>query len=245
MTGSPIPRIIWQTYRSLEVPPEALDCRRSWRTLNPGWDYRFMDDRAIDRFVRETVSAEVYGLFRAFPLGVMRADFWRYLVTQRHGGLYADLDTVCLVPVDEWLPNDAAFVVAPENHAHLCQWTFLTTPGHACLDAVIDLVVERAAAGIDTASEHFVHYHTGPGAWTDAIAATLDWGDGDMPAKSRRRDLPRARELGVRVLDHRAFNGDKVRHLFGSVAWGGDYDRWTEQRDGLRRRHSRNQKSCE
>ncbi len=233
MKRPPVPRIIWQTYRSSDLPPEAAVCRDSWTSLNPGWDYRFVDDAGIARFVRETVSPDVYALFRALPLGVMRADFWRYLVTQRHGGLYADLDTLCLEPVDEWLPHDAEFVVCPENDVHLCQWTYLSVPGHPCLDAVVDLLIERAAGGIDTTYEHFVHFHTGPGLWTDSIRSTLEFDEQDMISLSKRKDLLRAHELKVRILDRRYFNGLKVRHLFGSRTWGGSYGRWIEERGKL------------
>lgn len=233
MSTSPIPRIIWQTYRTTELPPFAAACRDSWVSLNPGWDHRFVDDAGIDRFVRETVPAAVYAIFRDLPLGVMRADFWRYLVTRRHGGLYADLDTICLEPLDEWLPRDAEFIVCPEDHAHLCQWTFLSTPGHPCLDAVIDLLIARAARGVDTTREHFVHFHTGPGLWTDALRTTLGFRERDMVALAKKKDLLRAHELKVRILDWKYFNGFKVRHLFGSRAWKGSYGRWTEERDSL------------
>jgi mannosyltransferase OCH1-like enzyme len=230
---SPLPKIIWQTYRTPELPPEAIACQRSWIELNPGWDYRFVDDDGIDRFVTETVPAAVYALFLSFPLGVMRADFWRYLVTRQFGGIYADLDTVCLAPLDDWLPHDAQFIVCPENNMHLCQWTYLAAPGHTCLDAVMELLIERAAGGIDTSYEHFVHFHTGPGVWTDAITASLGSDESDMIALSRRNDLPRARDLGVCILDWRYFNGFKVRHLFGSRTWGGGYGRWIEERERL------------
>ncbi len=35
-------------------------------------------------------------MFRAYPLGVMRADFWRYAILFAHGGLYADMDCRCV-----------------------------------------------------------------------------------------------------------------------------------------------------
>jgi mannosyltransferase OCH1-like enzyme len=231
--GSSIPPVIWQTYRTKELPPEGEACRQSWRELNPGWEYRFMDDREVDQFVREEVDDEVYGIFRALPLGVMRADFWRYLVTRRHGGLYTDIDTVCTEPLDNWLPTDAELIVCPEDRVHLCQWTYLSAPGHPCLDAVVDLLVERARAGIDTSYEHFVHRHTGPGLWTDAFLKVLDCEERDMVALARRKDLKSAEEMKIRILEWKYFNGFKVKHLFGSRVWGGDYDTWVKERDGM------------
>jgi mannosyltransferase OCH1-like enzyme len=235
VSPSPIPRIIWQTYRSRELPPEAEECRDSWRSLNPGWDYRFVDDNGMDDFARKTLPPPAYQLFRALPLGVMKADFWRYLVTHEHGGLYADLDTACLAPIDEWLPREAAFVVCPENRSHLCQWTFLAVPKHPCLEAALDLLIERVGKGVEPHRQHFVHHYTGPGLWTDAICSTLESRESDMITLSKKKDLLRAHELKVQFLDWKYFNGFKVRHLFGSRFWGKDYGRWLDEEADLRK----------
>lgn len=86
-------------------------------------------------------------VYRSFPLGVMRADFWRLAILYVHGGLYSDVDTRCIRPVHQWLPTaalptthvdvgpgfeapaayaklewrDCSLVVGMENEVHLCQ----------------------------------------------------------------------------------------------------------------------------
>ena len=35
--------------------------------------------------------------------GILRADMVRYLVLLVHGGVYADSDTACVAPFDQWL----------------------------------------------------------------------------------------------------------------------------------------------
>ena len=39
----------------------------------------------------------MYDIYSSFPIGVMKADFFRYAVLLAHGGVYADVDTACQV----------------------------------------------------------------------------------------------------------------------------------------------------
>ena len=41
----------------------------------------------------------------------MKADIWRYCVIYKNGGLYTDLDTTCVIPIERWLPPDAEFTL--------------------------------------------------------------------------------------------------------------------------------------
>jgi hypothetical protein len=101
----PIPIMLWQTYRTMDLPAPAVVAQDTWFSINQGLHkktYVFDDDdvRALARsFFGDAVAATV----DSFPLGVMRADWWRYAVLYVHGGIYADVDTQCLRPIKEWL----------------------------------------------------------------------------------------------------------------------------------------------
>ena len=41
-------------------------------------------------------------MVRAFPVKVMKTDFWRYAVLYEYGGIYADLDIEPKRPIEEW-----------------------------------------------------------------------------------------------------------------------------------------------
>lgn len=41
-------------------------------------------------------------MYQTLPKAVERADFFRYLVILRHGGMYADSDVECMMPIEEW-----------------------------------------------------------------------------------------------------------------------------------------------
>ena len=169
-----IPKIIWQTYKDQSVDDLAKPFIQSWKQLNPEFRYEFQTDSDIDSFMEEHFDAKTVDVFRAFPLGVMRADMWRYAVLYVHGGIYADIDAECLIPAKQWINSKAKLVIGLEDSAaSFCQWTIASVPGHPLLASVIDLVCERSSAGVDSSSPHFVHHYTGPSIWTDAIRSYL------------------------------------------------------------------------
>lgn len=237
--SSAIPRIIWQTYKTVQLPAPAAACRDTWLRMNPGYEHRLLDDAGIDAYMATHCDEATLSVFRSLPLGVMRADMWRYTVMYVHGGVYADVDSVCVQPVDAWLAGTpgAAAVVGLENDTHMCNWAFAAQPGHALFRTAVERIVRLAWAegGVDTGYEHFVHKHTGPGIWTTAVSAALT-GDGDAGLSAAQLwqrfgvAAPGRGTLGVALHPYPFFNRDMVRNLYGSVAFGDGYVQWVRQR---------------
>ncbi len=177
-------------------------------------------------FDRELVEA-----FRRMPLAVMRADIWRYAVVYVNGGVYADIDAECITPLDSWLDGDAEVVLAVENDFHFCQWTFAAMPGARLLETCLELVVERWRAGIDTSRKHFVHYHTGPALWTEAVRRRLG-GRGDARLLF---DTHAGRRKDIQFLEAGQLADGHVRHHFASRHWRADsrYRSWLDDRERL------------
>ena len=245
--GGRIPRTIWQTYKTKDLPPDGKRCQASWQNLNPRWQYEIRDDDEIKAYVRSSWGERMAAFHEALPLGVMKADLWRYLILCDQGGVYSDVDTLCLEPLDRWIdgrqPRGAdVLVVALESSTHFCQWTFAATPGHPALKHVAAFLLDNfESRGIDTASEHFVHATTGPGIWTRALRDYLGAGGamdvGQVHVRYREdsafRESCQAR--GVFLMGAKFFSGEKVRHLFASRSTVGSHDRWPELARRLRK----------
>jgi inositol phosphorylceramide mannosyltransferase catalytic subunit len=229
-----IPKIIWQTYKSVDLPREAAECQDTWLRKNPGYVYNFFDDAAIYAFIREHFGGRLYSVFRASPLGVMRADIWRYAVLWVHGGIYADIDAVCHRPIDVWLDQSREAMVGLENDDDFCQWAFAVAPRHAFFGRVLEMIVERAmTTGIDTSHEDFVHRHTGPTIWREAVAECMGMPGADALSVFRRYQYEPRPPHGSVLLPQEFFGGLNVENLYGSLDFGEDYDRWVYRRDRL------------
>ena len=143
-----IPRIIHQTWRSKDFPVEKGD-PASWETLNPDWRYMFWSDEDLRLFMA-TEFPELLPMFDGYTRPVQRADLARYCLLKRHGGVYADIDTICMASLDP-LAGDNRVVLCEEPRVHhsgaryrglQSMWfngTMASPPGHPFWDRVIDL----------------------------------------------------------------------------------------------------------
>ncbi len=167
--NSPIPRLIHQTWKTSDVPPEFQALQRSWMERNPGFAYRFWTDDDIGRFVAEEHPA-LLPVFRGYADPIARIDLARYLILRRFGGVYADLDFECLRPIDGLL-EDRSFVVGlePEEHVRLakaaerglprilCPSFLASVPGHPFWDHLLARLVEaRQCADVLDATGPFL-----------------------------------------------------------------------------------------
>jgi mannosyltransferase OCH1-like enzyme len=229
-----IPKIIWQTYKDPvdTLAPYMNDSIQTWKDLNPEYDHRYMDDIQAGQFVLKEYGQEWYDIFISLPVGVMRGDLWRYMVIYKYGGVYADLDTECLLPISSWMIEDKKFIVCPETSDHFCQWTFASTSGNPILKSVLDLIKDRLL-NPEYGSPHFVHTHTGPAIWTDGIMKMLDIkvtnliDDYLLLNSCNNAKLYKFHCYGGE--QWRLFHFESVKHIYGSQKWNdGNYVQWIE-----------------
>ncbi|PJE30992.1 Glycosyltransferase sugar-binding region containing DXD motif-containing protein [Pseudooceanicola antarcticus] len=110
-----IPRIIHQTWHS-PTYEDGQGTPESWQALNPDWQYRLWLDADLEAFVAEQYP-DLIGLYRDYPTAVQRADLGRYLLLHHFGGIYADMDTDCLAPLDA-LAEQRRIVLCEEPRAN-------------------------------------------------------------------------------------------------------------------------------
>jgi len=232
-----IPLNIWQTYKTDHLPEKAKKCQSSW-IQQKNYHYKFMNDEQIQNFIKEHFNPRILQVFKQLPLGVMKADMWRYCVLYVHGGIYSDIDSVSLKPIKEWnIRDEDRIIIGLENDKHFCQWTILSEPKHPILKKVIEMIVEEAENGIDTKNEHFVHHHTGPGIWTRAINRTLELPENQIAQltydSKDSRVHKKLKDLGIRFENTDFFSKVNVKNLYGSTQFGDDYSSWMDERNKI------------
>ena len=121
-SSSPPPpsRIVWQTWATTNLPPVVEQQWSETRMMNSDYEFRRMDDEGIEQFIKDEFDETVSAAFMSLnpDLGAMRADFWRYCVLYKYGGVYSDLDSNIAVPLKEWVNQDAliSFERNPWDH---------------------------------------------------------------------------------------------------------------------------------
>src|SRR6185312_10747623 len=124
-----IPKIIWQTMKTNEVPVFMKSYADSWMQLNPEYEYRFCDDQDIVDFLKKDFPEYMQG-YQNLKYGASKADLWRYLIMYKYGGVYADMDCMCKNALRNWLNKDAKFVTALGTNKDICQWLIISVPNN-------------------------------------------------------------------------------------------------------------------
>lgn len=107
-----IPRTIFQTFETTEVPERMAEAAASWAERNPAFAYRFFDAEDRRAFIAAHFGARELAAYDRIEGGAFRADFWRYCVLCVEGGVYADVDSTCMVDLLQVLDDADVFVAA-------------------------------------------------------------------------------------------------------------------------------------
>ncbi len=174
-----IPRIIHQTWRTADVPPEWSRLAATWRAHHPDWEFRLWTDADNGRLVAEHYP-ELAVQYASCSYGSQRADFARYLILHRHGGVYVDLDMDCLRPLDPLLEGRTCVLTEePADHAArigrsrmVSNGFIAASPAHPFMERVLGLLKVRNLQVVKHAE---VLTSTGPVMLGEALAgADLD-----------------------------------------------------------------------
>lgn len=197
--GRAIPHIIHQTHRSQDgLPPAIRESIAALRARNPGWEYRFYDDKAVVRFIREAYGPDILAYFNRIDprYGAARADLFRYLLMYRVGGVYLDIKSTTRRPLDDIVAHEDRLILAQWPHnsrfegfgrydqefagkvegGEFQQWHLICPPGHPYLFAVIQAVMRNIDCYIPRmhgSGGYAVLRLTGPIAYTLAVEPLL------------------------------------------------------------------------
>ncbi|KAI8613528.1 nucleotide-diphospho-sugar transferase [Chytriomyces sp. MP71] len=162
-----IPLLVHQTYKTRTVREWRRDRNKkqliwfnSWRDRNPDAMHLVWTDAAADAFMRHAFNhTRFYEAYARLPRVVLKTDMLRYALIYQFGGVYADADTSCRRPIEEWFlgHNDATLIVGVEWYANfyshmkdaeyrklqLTQWTFAAAPKHPALFKALEDISNR------------------------------------------------------------------------------------------------------
>jgi mannosyltransferase OCH1-like enzyme len=107
-----IPNLIHRTwftsnrYNLSTTNPSVSEWFEGWSQRNPTHVQIIHDDLESEKFIRHRFQGtDVERAFFKLPMVVQRSDFMRYVMLWEFGGVYADMDTTCQVPIESWASN--------------------------------------------------------------------------------------------------------------------------------------------
>ena len=138
-----IPPNIFQTWKEGEMTEEMLTAQNTFKSQK-GYSYTFMNDQECHKFLLNEFGQDYANAYALLVPGAYRADFWRYCIIYKYGGVYADVKTTLFRDLDEILRPQDELVLVRDVPGHCLLNGFMACrPGHPVIKGAIDLCLER------------------------------------------------------------------------------------------------------
>ena len=152
-----IPRKIFQLVSDKNDINDAFKQNINYiKKLNPGWKYSFYDNDDKIEYIKKHFNPCILHTYQMInpKYGAARADFFRYLLMYREGGVYLDVKSACIIPLDLIIKPDDEYLLAHWNIipntgelgtslGEFQQWHIICKPKHPFLAAVIKKVINN------------------------------------------------------------------------------------------------------
>jgi len=143
-----IPRKIWQTWNTHELPPKMKECIDTLKNNHPDFEYRLFDKEERRKFIKDNFPEEIVLAYDALIPGAYKADLWRYCVLYIHGGIYLDVKrkfvdgfTLDLLLDKEYYVRDGKFKKNNIEYASIYNGMIICKKGNpSFLNAIVNIV---------------------------------------------------------------------------------------------------------
>ena len=167
----PIPKVIYQTWKTKDLHENCIKIRDNIQSLNPDYEMKLYDDNDIDIFIKNNFDDYIYTCYSNLNVGAAKADFWRYCILYKNGGVYLDIDSEILRPLDQLIEeNDKCIITREGNPGTFNNWIMIFEKEHPILLKTIN----NCCYNITNKTSNDICYLTGPaGPFTHAINETM------------------------------------------------------------------------
>lgn len=152
------PKILHQTWKTLDVPPNLKAYADSCKKQNLDYEYRLWTDDDLRRLIANDYPQYLVA-FDSFAKNIERVDFARYAMMHSIGGVYADLDIQCLKTFDPLVAlNKPVLGSEPKEHRDelyerrryvICNALLISPPGHPLWIQIMDFIVQHYKPGVN------------------------------------------------------------------------------------------------
>jgi hypothetical protein len=143
-----IPRNIFQTWETKHVSDGFTMLMQTWKYNNLHYAHFLFDGKEREQFIQKHFDDAIYKAYCKIIPGAFKADLWRYCVLFVYGGVYVDIDTICLNNIDTFLDENIEFMTTVDlnncpyyGKYNLSNGFIASIPGHPILMNCIQRIV--------------------------------------------------------------------------------------------------------
>uniref|UniRef100_A0A6C0HQ77 Glycosyltransferase n=1 Tax=viral metagenome TaxID=1070528 RepID=A0A6C0HQ77_9ZZZZ len=166
-----IPKVIYQTWKTKSLHENCIKIRDNIKKLNPNYQVILYDDYDMDTFIKTNFNDYIYNCYTQLNVGAAKADFWRYCVLYINGGVYLDMDSNIVRPLDDLILEDDQCIITREGNSGIFNnWIMIFEKNHPILLESIN----KCCFNIMNKTTNDICYLTGPhGPFTNSINEIL------------------------------------------------------------------------
>lgn len=151
-----IPKIVHILWYAENKLPNLFECiLEENKNKNPDYDFKLWSNHNPENDIEELLKneyQEIYEIFKKCKFGVQKADIARIVLLYHYGGIYIDLDILCLKPFDTLLDlstQNALMAYEPIEQTKkafnteniICNAFMVSPPKHILFKKVIDMSI--------------------------------------------------------------------------------------------------------
>jgi len=176
-----IPKRVMQTWEHKQLNPEFQAIVDTWKTHNPHYTFVLMDAAEREQFIQAHFERAVITAYQQIVPGAYKSDLFRYCYLWVNGGVYVDVDTLCMGSLDDFLIPGAELVVpidlnlsANEGTHNLACGFIAAVPQHPAMLRCIQKIVHNVQNAVVPGSKLDF---SGPGILGRAVNDCLNRGE--------------------------------------------------------------------
>lgn len=110
--SSKIPKKLYRTYYDLNIAKKFQKAHKITKNNNPELEEIIYDDNMIENYIIKNYSSRIYNAYKSINnnYGPAKADFFRYLIIYKEGGIYLDIKSSLVKNIDEILTQDKLII---------------------------------------------------------------------------------------------------------------------------------------
>lgn len=121
-----IPKVIYQTYYDKSKIPQKV--YRNLEKYAKGYKMVLFDDKECFEFIKQHFSLKLAKRFNKIECGAHKADLFRYCVLYIKGGIYLDIKTQLIKPINEIFTHNYLYTVLSINDQTIFQAVIASPP---------------------------------------------------------------------------------------------------------------------
>ena len=142
-----VPKIIHQSYKK-KVKTNMFKAILSWKLTNINYEYKYWDDDECYNLIKNNFNEDVLIAYNMLYAGAYKSDIFRLCVLYLYGGIWTDISSECLCPLDHVINNNYDLTIVKDmpsqvTNGNIYQAFIIAKPKNYIIKYILDFTVNR------------------------------------------------------------------------------------------------------